>query len=134
MNTNLKNPAMRRYLKRFFPTMAACAVILIAAKWAFTRFHPPGLVAFGLATLPAIPIIGIIVVVGMYLAEEKDEFQRNVPIQTLLWALGATLAATTIWGFLEVFGQVPHLESYLVFPLFWAFVGVIAPFVKLGYR
>ena len=38
--------------------------------------------------LPAIPIIGIIAVVGLYLAEEKDEFQRNLLIQSMLWGLG----------------------------------------------
>jgi len=74
------------------------------------------------------------VVVGLYLAEEKDEFQRTVLIQSMLWGMGATLAVTSVWGFLENFVQVAHFDLYLVFPLFCFFVGVFTPLVKARYR
>jgi len=72
MNCMQTNPAVRRYFYRFVPTMTAYAVALLAAEWAIHRFHPTGALLYAVAVLPAIPIIGIIVVVGLYLAEEKD--------------------------------------------------------------
>jgi len=70
----------------------------------------------------------------MYLAEEKDEFQRTVLVQSMLWGIGATLAVTSVWGLLENFVSVPHLDLFLVYPLFWAIVGMSAPVLKARYR
>lgn len=129
-----KTAAARRYTRRLLLTMVAYALLLIVVVFAFKHYHPTGALAYMLALLPAIPIIGVMAVVGLYLAEEKDEFQRNLLIQTMLWAIGATLATTSIWGFLEEFVNIPHLQPYLVFTLFWMFVGFAAPFISRRYR
>jgi hypothetical protein len=84
--------------------------------------------------LPALPLIGALVGTGAYLTEEKDEFQRNLLIQSLLGGIGATLAATTVWGYLEDFTHVPHLDLILVYPAFWLFVAFSIPVVKLRYQ
>jgi hypothetical protein len=128
------NPAVRRYFYRLFTTMAFYVAFLVTAVWAFSRYHLTGALAYLLAVLPALPIVGMVVVVGMYLAEEKDEFQRTVLVQSLLWGIGATLSVTTVWGFLENFVQVPHLDLYLVFPLFWFFVGISTGPLKAKYK
>ena len=65
---------------------AAYLVLLPFVTWYFHRYHPHGLFAYILAVLPSIPGIGIMVALGLYLAEEIDEFQRNLMIQALLWA------------------------------------------------
>jgi hypothetical protein len=52
----------------------------------------------------------------------------------MLWGIGATLAVTSVWGFLENFVQVVHFDLYLVFPLFWFFVGIFSPVLKARYR
>lgn len=129
-----KNSAARRYLYRFFTAMAFYIVFLVTAVWAFSRYHLTGALAYLLAVLPALPIVAMVVVVGLYLAEEKDEFQRTVLVQSLLWGIGATLSVTTVWGFLENFVQVPHLDLYLVFPLFWFFVGISTGPLKAKYK
>lgn len=126
--------AGRRYTSRFFPVMAMYVITLFFAAWYIPRFHPSGPLVYAIAVLPAIPIIGIIAVVGLYLAEEKDEFQRTVLVQSMLWSMGLTLATTTVWGFLENFANTVHFQPYLAFPLFWFFVGVVTPFVKSRYR
>jgi hypothetical protein len=134
MTGKLSNPAMRRYLYRFLTAMALYVIFLIAAAEGFPRYHPTGFPAYLLAVLPALPIIAVIAIVGLYIAEIKDEFQRSVIIQALVWGIGATLAATTAWGFLEVFSLVPHAPLYLVFPLFCVCAGVSNGVLKLRYR
>jgi hypothetical protein len=129
-----RNPAVRRYIWRFTSVMLHYVVFLSFAVWEFKHRHPTGGLAYLLAMLPSLPIIGGLAVVGLYLAEEKDEFQRTVLIQSLLWGIGATLTVTTVWGFLENFAQVQHFDLYLVFPLFWFFVGIFTPVMKARYR
>lgn len=134
MYGSLKNPAIKRYMWRFSAAITLYVAFLCLAVWEFRRGHPTGVLAYALAVLPSIPIIGTIVAVGMYLAEEKDEFQRTVLVQSMLWGIGATLAVTSVWGFLENFVSVPHMDLFLVYPLFWAIVGMSAPVLKARYR
>ena len=128
------NPAQKRYLWRIFGTLVVYALFLILALWEFIHHHPTGVLAYALAILPAIPVVGIIVVYGLYLAEEKDELLRSISVQSILWSLGATMAVTTVWGFLEDFVHVPHVQLVLVFPIFCFFAGITTPLVILKYR
>src|SRR5476651_1877313 len=105
-----QNAAVRRYSWRLLGAMLTYALFLCLAVWEFTHRHPTGAFAYLLAVLPSLPIIGGLVVVGQYLAEEKDEFQRAVLVQSMLWGIGATLAVTSVWGFLENFIQVQHFD------------------------
>ena len=77
-----------------------------------------------------------LVIVARYLGEEKDEFRRDLQVQAMLCAMGATLAVTSVWGFLELFlANIPHFQLYLVFPMFWLFVGISAVLLmQLRYR
>jgi hypothetical protein len=129
-----KNPAIRRYTWRFASVMALYVVFLFLAAWEFHHRHPTGVLAYLLAVLPSLPILGGLVVVGLYLGEERDEFQRMVMVQSMLWGIGATMAVTTVWGFLELFVQVQHFDLYLVYPLFWFFVGIFTPIMQARYR
>jgi hypothetical protein len=134
MFCSTNNPAQRRYMLRFLVTMLLYALFLVLSIWEFVHHHPTGVLAYVLAVLPALPILGMLAVIGLYLAEEKDEFQRNILIQSMIWSIGATLAVTTVWGFLENFIQVQHFDLYLIFPLFWFFVGIVTPVLKLRYK
>jgi hypothetical protein len=114
--------------------MVLYVAFLVLALVIFIHYRPTGPLAWLLAVLPALPVIGQLAVCGLYLAEEKDEFLRNLQIQAMLWGIGATLAVTTVWGFLENFAQVPHLYLYVVYPLFWFFVGISTPLLKARYK
>jgi hypothetical protein len=129
-----KNPAIRRYLRRFAIAMSFYIGLTTVVALYFHRFHPKGPVAYLLAVLPAIAIIGLIVTVGLYLAEEQDEFQRSLIIQAMLWGIGGVLAFTSIWGSLESFTHVPHFQPNWTFTLFWCFVGLGSPFLMRKYR
>jgi hypothetical protein len=119
------NPAQRRYLWRFFPMMTAYVVVLLACNSAIRAWHPQGAALFLLSLLPALPLLGVIAVMGLYLAEEADEFIRNRLITSMMGGIGIMLAVTTVWGFLENGGQVPHFPTFLAFPLWCAAFGVI---------
>jgi hypothetical protein len=129
-----RNPAIRRYLNRFVIAMSAYIALILVVATYFHRFHPHGPFAYLLAVLPAFAIIGIIVVVGIYLAEEKDEFQRNLFVQALLWGLGGVLSVTSVWGMLESFTHITHFQPTWTFTLFWIFVGVSTPFLQRRYK
>jgi hypothetical protein len=124
----------RRYNYRVLIAMAFYAVFLVADIWIFRHDHPTRVLAYLLAILPALPIIGILATAGFYLAEVKDEFQRTITIQSMLWSIGGTLAVTTVWGFLESFAEVRHLELIWVFPIFCFFMIISGQLVKLRYR
>lgn len=110
------SPAARRYLKRFVPTMLAYLAALFGANYAIETLHPTGMALFALAILPALPIVGVIAVIGLYVIEETDEYVRQTIVSSMLAGLAIMLSVATVWGFLEEAGVVPHLAGY------WAFV------------
>jgi len=134
MLCSINNPAQRRFTIRMGVAAGSCVLFSLVAALGFRFGHLIGVVAYLVAVLPALPIIGALVGTGAYLTEEKDEFQRNLLIQSLLGGIGATLAATTVWGYLEDFTHVPHLDLILVYPAFWLFVAFSIPVVKLRYQ
>ena len=73
-------------------------LFLFIAQWSFHHLHPTGLIVYFLAVLPALPLVGSLAIVGLYIAEESDEFERSILVQSMLWGFGGTLAISTIWG------------------------------------
>lgn len=128
------NPAQRRYLRRFFVGMTAYAVVLFACTWADKRYDPQGAVLFLLSLLPALPLLAVLAVMGIYLAEERDEFIRARLVTSMLGGIGITLAITTVWGFLENGGVVPHFATFLAFPLWCGSFGLAQCFLNLRDR
>jgi uncharacterized YccA/Bax inhibitor family protein len=114
--------------------MLLYAVFLFSAVWAFVHHHPTGPVAWLLAILPALAIIGQIAAFGFYLREEKDEFQVALGVQSMLWGIGGTLAVTVTWGFLENFLQLRHLDLIWIYPIFCALSGIAYGLLQLRYK
>jgi hypothetical protein len=122
------SPAKQRYERRVMRVMTVYVVALLAAVGTFRRLHPTGVLAWALAIAPALPVVATIALMGLYLREETDEFERMVVVHGALWATGAVLSLATVWGFLEMFGLVPHLEAWWAFPV-WAVIFGPAQFV-----
>jgi len=116
--------AQRRYNKRVIVLSLIYAVALIGAVYAFKHHLLGGPVAWLAAILPALPIIGIFAAIGLYLVEEQDEYVRMLMIRQTLWASGFALSLATIWGFLESFDLVGHVESYYVAVLWFGGLGL----------
>lgn len=134
MNYLAKNPAMRRFTVRIIAANVAYVLFSVLVSLFFYRFHPNGPIAYLLAVLPAVAILGVIVTFGLYLAEERDEFQRNMLIQALLWGLGGVFVFTSAWGSLETFTHIRHFQPSWTFLVFWAFVAIRIPFLLKKYR
>jgi hypothetical protein len=83
-----------------------------------------GPLAWIVGILPALPIVGIFAAIGAYIVEETDEYLRMLLIRQTLYASGITLSVVTVWGFLESFGLVGHVESYNAAVLWFAGLGI----------
>jgi hypothetical protein len=134
MFCTIKSPAQRRWVHSCWISAALVAVLAVAVALVFRLLHLHGIPAYLAAVLPALPILWLLVEMGRYLALETDEFQRNLLVQCLLGGTGGTLATTTVWGYLEDFAHAPHLDLVLVYAIFWLFVLVSYPVVRLRYR
>jgi hypothetical protein len=119
----IRSTAWKRYNWRVVWLSLAYAVGLIGATYGFKHGLVPSGLAYVVAILPALPIIGIFAAIGRYLVEEQDEYVRMLMVRQTLWASGIALSAATIWGFLDSFELVGHVDGYYV---------VIAWFFGLG--
>ena len=128
------NPAQRRYIVRMFVSAFLSIVFSTIAALTIRFGHPHGVAAYCVAILPAFPIIGALVVTALYLAEEKDDFQRQLLLESVLGGMAITLAGTTVWGYLESMAHAPHLDAIWVYPIFWIATGLSMPFVLMRYR
>ena len=62
--------------------------------------------------------------IGRLLVEEQDEYIRMLLVRQTLVATGFTLSLVTIWGFLENFRLVPHVDAFYVAVLWFVGLGV----------
>jgi len=123
-----------RFIARLLTTSIVSVGVVFYTKWAFQHFHPTGFRVYILALLPAIANVASLVVVGLYISEEKDEFERSIIIRSVLWGLGAALAVSSVWGTLEQFAQAPHLTSFLSYLSFWIVMAISGAIIRLRYR
>ena len=119
----LRTPAWKRYNWRVVWLSLLYAIFLLGAVYGFKHQLIPGWFRYLVALLPALPIIGIFAAIGRYLVEEQDEYVRMLMVRQTLWASGFALSCATIWGFLESFDLVGHVDGYYI---------VIAWYVGLG--
>lgn len=120
-----RNPAQRRYLRRFLPAMTGYVVLLFGSTWVVREYAPTGPALFLLALLPALPLLAALGIMGLYLIEEQDEFIRNRLVAAMIGGLGIQLAVLTAWGFLEDRQVLPHFPTYLAFPLWCGAFGLV---------
>ncbi|MDB5678455.1 hypothetical protein [Sphingomonas bacterium] len=119
-----QNRAIRRYNMRVIILSLAYAAFLLGAVYGFKHHLVAGPVAWVVAILPALPIVGIFAAIGLYLVEETDEYIRAMTVRQTLWASGFALSIATVWGFLESFELVAHVESYWVSILWFGGLGL----------
>lgn len=128
------NPAQRRYVLRIAAAMAAYLVTLSAALRFVGGGAVTGPLAFLLALLPGISVAGIFWAVGRLLVEERDEYLRMLLVRQTLVATGFTLSVATMWGFLENFRLVPHVDAFYIAVLWFLGLGVGSCYNMLSLR
>ena len=120
----MRTPAWKRYNMRVVWLSLLYATFLIAAVYGFKHQLVPTGMKYLVAILPALPIIGIFGAMGRYLVEEQDEYVRMLMVRQTLWASGFSLSIATVWGFLESFELVSHVEVYWVSVLWFGGLGL----------
>lgn len=116
--------AARRYQVRTIWLALLYAAALLGAVYAFKHQLVAGPAAWIVAVLPALPLIGVFVAIGRYLVDEQDEYLRMLMVRRTLWASGFALSVATLWGFLEAFDLVGHVEPYYVAVLWFGGLGL----------
>jgi uncharacterized membrane protein len=105
----------RRYLTRLLIAMGIYVASLFAAKYLIKYHLVEGWAVWPLAILPGLSVVGAFYAVGMLIIEQKDEFIRMLLVRQTLVATAFSLAIATVWGFLENFGLVVHVDAF-----YWA--------------
>ena len=73
-------------------------------------------ILWAVALLPILPVLGMIAAMARYLKEEDDEYLRLRAVNGALAGLALVLVVGTAWGFLEMFGLLPSIWAWWVFP------------------
>ncbi len=113
-----RDPAFGRYLRRFFPTMALYVALVWISPLAIETTGATGPLLWGMAILPALPLMAVFWIIGRLLIELRDEYVRMIEIRKALVATGFAMSAASAWGFLEVYADAPHLPLFTV-PILW---------------
>lgn len=121
--------AHRKYVIRTMAFMIPYVVVNVSAIFgAFDQIYGKP-AAWVLAFVVAAPMIGQIWAT-LSLIRESDEFVRALTAKQFIVASGLAMAVASIWGFGETYAGAYHLPAWLIYPLFWFFWGVTAPFIK----
>lgn len=121
--------AGRRYVIRTMAFMSGyVAVNVMAIFGAFDDIASP-VAAWALALVVSAPVIGQIWAT-LSLMRESDEFVRALIAKQFIIASGLAMAIASVWGFGESYAHAPHVPAWIIYPLFWACFGVIAPFIR----
>ena len=121
-------PADRRYIRRTLAFMTGYVAVNIAAiTGAFDDIGKTA--AWILALAVAAPVAGQIWAVLAWM-RDSDEFVRALAAKRFVIAAGAAMALFSAWGFLETYAGAAHAPGWLIYPLFWAAFGLVAPLVR----
>ena len=121
--------AQKKYVIRTAAFMGGYAAIMVAVIFGAFDDIQGTPAAWGLALTVTAPIVGQIWTT-LAMMRESDEFVRAVMAKQFILAAGVAMALFTGWGFAESFAAAPHAEGWLIYPLFWGLLCLIAPFVK----
>ena len=119
-----RSAAQRRYSLRIGAAMAAYIVTLTAALTFVGGGSVTGVAAYLLALLPGLSVAGVFWAIGRLLVEETDEYMRLLLVRQSLVATGFTLSIVTMWGFLENFDLVPHVDAFYIAVLWFGGLGL----------
>ncbi|XUU61512.1 hypothetical protein ACRAQ6_04375 [Erythrobacter sp. HA6-11] len=124
----------RNYLIRMLVVSVAYVGSLFAASSLIEEGDPITILSLAIAVVPGLAVVGYFWAIGSFIVELKDEFIRMLNVRQSLIATAISMSAASIWGFLENFGQVPHVDAYW-WPIVWFFglgIGALANKIQFG--
>ena len=110
--------ASKRYQRRSAITMGFYVLVLFGSAWIVRHHAPQGWLLYVWAVLPALPVIVTVALMGRYLQEETDEYQRLQTMRSILVGTAALLATIVVNDFIRSFtsaGGVPPFASFIIF-------------------
>lgn len=119
-----KTKAEKEYLRRFAVVMGFYLLTVWRVTALVRHTQPEGVKLWFLSALPTLPVIGIIVTIGLYLRDEKDEYKRYQLVRSMLAAIAATLVVSTYTDFLRSYSSFPGLPPFALFTTFWVVMGL----------
>lgn len=121
--------AGRKYVFRTMAFMSGYVAINVAAIFGAFDDIASTPAAWALALAVSAPVVGQIWAT-LSLMRDSDEFMRAVTAKQFIVASGLSMAAATVWGFGESYADAPHVPAWIIYPLFWACFGIVAPFIR----
>ncbi len=119
-----KTLAHRKYVKRVLIAMVGYVATLFLAEYLIDDRGLSGPLAWVVALLPGLCVASVFWAIGRLLIEEQDEYLRSLLVRQMLVATGLTMVVATIYGFLENYGLVAHVDAFYLTILFFAGLGV----------
>ena len=126
-----KSAAQRRYVVRMMIAMAGYLATLFLAEYLIDDRGLGGPLAWIVALLPGVCVAAVFWAIGRLLIEEQDEYLRSLLVRQTLVATGFAMVVATIYGFLENYRLVPHIDAFYLAVLFFIGLGVGSVINKL---
>src|SRR5471030_22393 len=117
--------ASKRYMWRLLIVMVGYLLATFGTTTFVRHNHPHGFEVYLLAMLPTIPVLCMLGVVGLYLREEQDEFQRMLMVRSLLGAVAGILGMNAFVDFLRSYKALGALPPFTEFVTFWLLFGFV---------
>ena len=126
--------AKKRYERDTLRFMAAYVVVLFCSAWFVKHDGSEKFFLYFWSVIPAIPVLGVVVRMGRYLREEKDEYQRLLAMQSILVGTAALLCTALVSDFLRSFAKAAALPPFSGFVIFCAGMAITQGVRKLRDR
>ena len=110
--------ARKKYERDVLRMMAAYVVVLVCSSWFIKHDGAEKFYLYFWSVIPALPVISVIVRMGRYLQQEKDEYQRLLAMFAILVGTAALLASLVINDFVRAFAgasALPPFSSFIIF-------------------
>ena len=107
------NPFQRRSMQLIGAMLGSSVAIGVALQEFSGGSHVTSVTYDLTAVLASVPIIGTLIVIGRYLAGEKDEYLRQLVVQSVLWGFGLVMVADTFLGYIVEYHSI-HLPFGLL--------------------
>ena len=101
----------QRSLRSLGIMMGICVALSIILQAILARHNLSMPTRYGMALLAITPVIPTILLIARYLRGEKDEYMRNLVVESMLWGLGFVLIADTFFSYVEPLSSLGFIGS-----------------------
>ena len=116
------NEVMKRYMREFFSSMIAYALVLVASIQVIKAVELPQTLKVIVAILPTIPIVFVIIAI-MRALQDSDELQQKVQFNAIMFSAVTTGLITFSYGLLENVG-FPSFPTIWILPIMFMLWGL----------